>query len=127
MLKSRLIGSKKLFGKDFSLPNAYGSTVVICLGLGVGTLFLQFINLLGVFMVAGKPPPTLVQTVKGESFTVRGIGATDRDPQAIKRFTGEIMTLMLSWSGYLPPIAYCKNACRLRRRQLRRIRSATTG
>ncbi len=102
-MKSRLISSKKLFGLDFSLPNAYGSTVVICMGVGLGSLLLQVIVLLGVLAVARKPPPTLVQTANGESFTVRGIGAAERDAESIKRFTGEILTKMLSWSGYLPP------------------------
>ncbi len=102
-MKSRLISSKKLFGPDFSLPNAYGSTVVICMGLGLGSLLLQGMVLLGVWMVARKPPPVLVQTQGGESFTVKGIGARQRDAESIKRFTGEILTLMLSWSGYLPP------------------------
>lgn len=102
-MKSRLIGDKKIFGQELSLPNAYGTTVLICLGLGLGTLVLQVLVVMGMFLVARKSPPVLVQTVSGESLSVRGIGGDERDSVAIKRFTGEILTLMLSWSGYLPP------------------------
>ena len=101
-MKSRLIQEKKLFGKDISLPSAYGSTVLLCLGVSVGTIVLQIGVLIGIFAVARKPPPVLVQTQSGDSLVVKDIPASSRDSKAISKFTGEVLTMMLSWSGYLP-------------------------
>ena len=102
-MKSRLIQEKKLFGKDISLPSAYGSTVLLCLGLSVTTIILQMGVVIGIVSVARKPPPVLVQNQDGESLLVKGIPANSRDNKAISRFTGEVLTMMLSWSAYLPP------------------------
>ena len=102
-MKSRLIQEKKLFGKDLSLQGAYGSTVLLCVGLSLGTIGLQIGVIIGIFFLARKPPPVLVQNQEGESLTVKGIPAYSRDSKAISRFTGEVLTMMLSWSGYLPP------------------------
>jgi hypothetical protein len=98
-----LIEERKILGKDLSLPNAYASTVLLCVSLGVGSILLQLLVMVGIFFVASKPPPTLVQTIEGESFAVDGIPASGRDSKAIQRFTGETLTLMLSWSGFVPP------------------------
>ena len=70
-MKSRLIQEKKLFGKDISLPSAYGSTVLLCLGIGFTTIILQIGVIIGIFAVARKPPPVLVQTQEGESLGVK--------------------------------------------------------
>ena len=102
-MKSRLIQEKKFLGKDISLPSAYGSTVLLCLGVSIATILLQIVVLISVFGVARKPPPVLVQRQDGESINVKGIPADSRDSKAISRFTGEVLTMMLSWSGYLPP------------------------
>ena len=102
-MKNQLIQEKKLFGKDISLPSAYGSTVLLCLGVSAVTILLQIVVLISVFGVARKPPPVLVQRQDGESINVKGIPADSRDHKAISRFTGEVLTMMLSWSGYLPP------------------------
>ncbi len=102
-MKNQLIQEKKFFGKDISLPSAYGSTVLLCLGVSAVTILLQIVVLISVFGVARKPPPVLVQRQNGESINVKGISADSRDHKAISRFTGEVLTMMLSWSGYLPP------------------------
>ena len=49
-----------------------------------------------------EPPPVLVQTQSGDSLVVKDIPASSRDSKAISKFTGEVLTMMLSWSGYLP-------------------------
>ena len=102
-MKNQLIQEKKFFGKDISLPSAYGSTVLLCLGVSAVSILLQIVVLISVFGVARKPPPVLVQRYDGESINVKGIPANSRDSQAISRFTGEVLTMLLSWSGYLPP------------------------
>lgn len=47
--------------------------------------------------------PSLVQLIDGRAITVNPQANLLRHPQAIRRFVGETMTLMLTWSRQQPP------------------------
>ena len=66
-------------------------------------IFVQLcLNNIWVARLAQKPPPALVQLVNGKTITVAPQSSLSREPGNIKRFVQETMTLMFSWSGYLP-------------------------
>ncbi|HEY9824620.1 MAG TPA: hypothetical protein V6D19_04170 [Stenomitos sp.] len=76
----------------------------------MGTLGFQALNLLllfalvcGVFAIALKPAPTLVQTVDGKPLRVTAKENRSREPETIKRFVKDIVALMFSMTGTLPP------------------------
>jgi hypothetical protein len=76
----------------------------------IGTFGLHLISFLILFLLYGsysqlskKPPPTLVQLETGKSIKVASIGSFERTPQVVLRFVSETMTLMMNWSGKLPP------------------------
>jgi hypothetical protein len=53
---------------------------------------------LGVWAVARRPAPTLVQLAGGESVRVRPADSLERDPAAVRKFVGEVSSLMFNWS-----------------------------
>lgn len=76
----------------------------------MGTLGFQALNtlilfglMIGVFAVALKPAPTLVQLVDGKPIQVTAKDAKSREPETIKRFSKEVVALMFSMTGTLPP------------------------
>ena len=65
-------------------------------------IFVQLcLNNIWVARLAQKPPPALVQLVGGRTITVAPTDSLSREPENIKRFVRETMTLMFSWSGNL--------------------------
>lgn len=48
-------------------------------------------------------PQSLVQLVDGRAITVDPKPSVERNPETIRRFVGETMTLMLTWSEKQPP------------------------
>ncbi|MBD2344605.1 hypothetical protein [Anabaena subtropica] len=50
-------------------------------------------------------PRTLVQLIDGNAITVDPKQSFERHPETVRRFVGETMTLMLTWSRKQPPTA----------------------
>jgi hypothetical protein len=76
----------------------------------VGTFGLHLITFFFSILIYGsysrlnkKPVPTLVQLESGSAVKVAPLGNRDRTPQVISRFVSDTMTLMMNWSGNLPP------------------------
>ncbi len=85
-----------------SVKDAYGKLVIVCLaGTGL-TLVFNFGLLIGIFQVANKPPPTLVQLSNGDSINVIPIDSSERTDEAILTFLNDIFTLTFTWSGTMP-------------------------
>ena len=96
-----LLEKAKLRGTSdsVSVKDAYGKLVIVCLaGTGL-TLIFNFGLLLGIFQVASKQPPTLVQLSNGDSINVIPIDSTERTDQGILTFLNDIFTLTFTWSG----------------------------
>ncbi|MDX2244966.1 MAG: hypothetical protein NW224_30185 [Leptolyngbyaceae cyanobacterium bins.302] len=75
----------------------------------VGTLFLQVINLflnsgstVGVWTLAHKPAPAMVQLLDGHSVAMEPIDHNARSPELIRQFVKSSMGLMFKWSTALP-------------------------
>lgn len=81
-----------------STENLLPLFVVISLGLNVLSLVAIFILGTVTARVAGKPVPTLVQTIDGESILVEPMGHLDRTPTTIRRFTQQTLTMMFTWN-----------------------------
>ncbi|MEH1821051.1 MAG: hypothetical protein V7L31_18555 [Nostoc sp.] len=79
--------------------------------LAVGTLGLHLFTLLllifhgSMLQQLGRQltPQSLVQLVDGRTITVDPQPNLERQPEAIRRFVGETMSLMLTWSQQQPP------------------------
>ena len=73
----------------------------VLLALGLGGLNLLLTAVLGMMtsQIARKPVPTLVQTIDGNSFTVKPIDNLDRTPESIRLFTRQAMTMLFTWNG----------------------------
>ncbi|MBD0389755.1 MAG: hypothetical protein ICV54_25455, partial [Nostoc sp. C3-bin3] len=73
-------------------------------GLHVFTLLLLIFNG-SMLQELGRQltPQTLVQLVDGRTITVDPQPNLERQPEAIRRFVGETMSLMLTWSQQQPP------------------------
>jgi hypothetical protein len=76
----------------------------------LGTLVIQVIVLLLSMWQAGslaglsdKQTPTLVQLEDGKAIRVGAMDYTERTPATIRRFVGDTMTMLMNWSGTLPP------------------------
>ena len=79
----------------------------------MGTLGFQALNTTLLFclfiaaaMIALKPAPSLVQLVDGHPIRVGATDSTSREPQTIKTFTKDVVALMFSMTGTLPPENY---------------------
>jgi hypothetical protein len=76
----------------------------------LGTLVIQVIVLLLSMWQAGslaglndKQTPTLVQLEDGKAIRVGAMAYKERTPATIRRFVGDTMTMLMNWSGTLPP------------------------
>ncbi|KZL49327.1 hypothetical protein A2T98_13370 [Nodularia spumigena CENA596] len=80
--------------------------------LAVGTFGLHLFSLLLLLFHSSMlqalkkqlTPQTLVQLVDGRAITVDTQKTDERHPETIRRFVGETMTLMLTWSQQQPPL-----------------------
>lgn len=73
-------------------------------GLNVFTLLLLLFNGSMLQQLGRKlTPQSLVQLVDGRTITVDPEPNLERQPEAIRRFVGETMSLMLTWSDQQPP------------------------
>ncbi len=99
-----LLHKAKLRGTSdsVSVKDAYGKLVLICLGGTALTLLCQLALMIGLFQVANKPPPTLVQLADGDSIGVIPIDSASRTDEAILTFLNNIFTLTFTWSRTIP-------------------------
>ncbi|MDH6059641.1 hypothetical protein NWP17_04165 [Chrysosporum bergii ANA360D] len=80
--------------------------------LAVGTFSLNILTLLLLLFHGSMidnlkqqlTPQSLVQLVDGRAITVDPQLTNQRHPETIRRFVGETMTLMLTWSQQQPPV-----------------------
>ena len=96
-----LLHKAKLRGTSdaVSVKDAFGKVVIICLG-GTGLSLLFNVGLpIGIYQVATKPPPTLVQLSNGDSIGVIPINSAERTDEAILSFLNSIFTLTFTWGG----------------------------
>ncbi|BCL34439.1 hypothetical protein [Nostoc sp. MS1] len=87
----------------------------------VGTFGLNLLTLL-LLMFHGSmlqqlnrqfTPRSLVQLIDGHAITVDPKPSFERHPEAVRRFAGETMSLMLTWSSKQPPTAIWEASSRL--------------
>jgi hypothetical protein len=76
----------------------------------LATLIVQTLVMFGLLIQLGlwarinkRPVPSLVQLVDGRAIRVGPSDHLNRNPDVIRNFVNETMTLMFSWSGTLPP------------------------
>lgn len=79
--------------------NTLGIYVLASLGLNAVVLLSQVGLLLAFSGLNSKPAPSLVQLEAGKSISTAAMGAKDRTPAVIQRFTQDTMVLLLSASG----------------------------
>jgi len=90
----------QLMGKSrFSSSNIMPIFVLGTLALQALILVLNLIETAYVATVAGKPVPSLVQLVNGESVAVEAVDQNFRTPMVVHRFTKETMQMLLSWNN----------------------------
>ncbi|WP_414526585.1 hypothetical protein [Nodularia chucula] len=78
---------------------------VVTFGLHLFTLMLLlFHNSMIQALQRQLTPQSLVQLIDGRAITVDPQESDDRHPETIRRFVGETMTLMLTWSQQQPPL-----------------------
>ncbi|MBD2093049.1 hypothetical protein H6F67_24685 [Microcoleus sp. FACHB-1515] len=75
----------------------------------VGTLGLQVVNLclnsgstIGVWSIAHKPAPAMVQLLDGRSVAMEPVDHNARSPELIRQFIKNALGLMFKWSSTLP-------------------------
>jgi hypothetical protein len=89
--------------KRFTAADTLALFAISTFGLHIIS-FLVLLLLYGSYsQLSKKAPPSLVQLETGKSITVAPIGSKERTPQVITRFVSDTMTLMMNWSGTLPP------------------------
>ncbi len=107
-LNSDISEKKRLRFLNRSHPKfSNGDTLAL---FAVGTFGLHILTFLILLVLYGsysqlskKAPPSLVQLSTGKSIKVAPIGSLERTPQVVLRFVADTMTLMMNWSGTLPP------------------------
>ncbi|MGH2412973.1 MAG: hypothetical protein ACRDEA_04615 [Microcystaceae cyanobacterium] len=87
---------------DISLRGAFSKLVIICLSSSAVGLLLQLGLFLGLFQIANKPPPVLVQLQDGQSINVKAIDSLERTDEAILKFVNQILSMTFTWSGVMP-------------------------
>lgn len=73
------------------------------LGLHLVIFFVLVLQYGAYSNLASKPPPSLVQLGSGEAIAVAPLGSQERTPEVVLNFVVSTMTLMMNWSGQMPP------------------------
>ncbi|BAY99991.1 hypothetical protein NIES37_39740 [Tolypothrix tenuis PCC 7101] len=89
--------------KSVSTGDALALFALGTFGLHLITFFILLLLYGSYSQLNKKAPPSLVQLETGKSIKVAPIGSLERTPQVILRFVSDTMTLMMNWSGTLPP------------------------
>lgn len=89
--------------KSVSTGDALALFALGTFGLHLITFFVLLLLYGSYSQLNKKAPPSLVQLETGKSIKVAPIGSLERTPQVILRFVSDTMTVMMNWSGTLPP------------------------
>jgi hypothetical protein len=76
---------------------------VATFALNILILFLLIFHSSMLRQISGKQPESLVQLADGRTVTVNSQEYLERHPETIRRFVGETLTLMFTWSQKQPP------------------------
>lgn len=73
--------------------------LLVAAGTGIVSIVLHLCN--GILTTAAlrKPPPRLVELASGRTIETQPVGSLERQPEAIDRFTREVMGLLFTWTG----------------------------
>jgi hypothetical protein len=94
--------------------------VLATFGLHVFTIMLLMFHNSMLQRLSGGLPQSLVQLVDGRAITVDSQENLERNPETIRRFVGETMTTMFTWSEKQPPQAVWQATSQLLAGDLRR-------
>jgi hypothetical protein len=92
-----------LFNPKNNKTNILSIFVVATFGLHLFTILLLMFHDSLLKRLSGKLPESLVQLVDGRTITVGSQENLERNPETIRRFVGETMTMMFTWSEKQPP------------------------
>ncbi|MDZ8185246.1 MAG: hypothetical protein RMX96_10380 [Nostoc sp. ChiSLP02] len=94
----------QIFKSENKKSNALPLLAVATFGLNVLTLLLLIFHW-SMLQQLGRQltPQSLVQLIDGRAITVDPQPNLERQPETIRRFVGETMSLMLNWSPQQPP------------------------
>ncbi|MGH8001848.1 MAG: hypothetical protein ACREPR_21075 [Brasilonema sp.] len=91
-----------LLNKKTKKTNILPVFVVATFGLHVLTILLLMFHQNMLKRLTGQLPQSLVQLINGRAITVDSQENLERNPETIRRFVGETMTLMFTWSDKQP-------------------------
>lgn len=94
-----------LFNQHNKKTNILPVFVIATFGLHVLTILLLMFHDSLLKRLSGNLPQSLVQLVDGRTITVDSQENLERNPETIRRFVGETMTMMFTWSEKQPPQA----------------------
>ncbi|WP_370469282.1 hypothetical protein [Brasilonema sennae] len=92
-----------LFNQNNKKNNFLPVFVVATFGLNVLTILLLMFHQSMLKRLSGQLPQSLVQLVDGRAITIGSQENLERNPETIRRFVGETMTMMFTWSDKQPP------------------------
>ncbi|KAB8315784.1 hypothetical protein SD81_031030 [Tolypothrix campylonemoides VB511288] len=92
-----------LFNQNNKKTNILPLFVVATFGLHLFTILLLMFHSSLLKRLSGSLPQSLVQLVDGRAITVDSQENLERNPETIRRFVGETMTMMFTWSDKQPP------------------------
>ncbi|BAZ40221.1 hypothetical protein NIES4101_61820 [Calothrix sp. NIES-4101] len=95
--------------KNVSTGEALALFAVGTFGLHLITFFILILIYGSYSQLNKKPVPTLVQLETGSAIKVAPLGNRDRTDAVISRFVSDTITLMMNWSGNLPPSSIEEN------------------
>lgn len=93
----------QLLPQKKSKYNIFPIFAVTTFGLNLLTLFILIFHGSILHKLSTKLPPSLVQLVDGRAITVESQTNLERHPAIIRRFVGQTMTLMFTWSENQSP------------------------
>lgn len=101
---SLLLNKAKARGtsETVSIKDNFGKLVIVCLGTSLLGLALDVGLIVGIFGIANKPPPALVQLEDGSSIEVEAVGSLERTDKAIQDFINNIFSTVFTWTGTIP-------------------------
>ena len=102
-----VLNIKKRSSKTGSSQEQEKNLVALCslatLGISSVGLFISILALSATNTIAGKPMPTLVQTLNGKTINITSLEAKQRPNRVIQNFTVDTLTNLFTWRVYLVP------------------------
>lgn len=86
----------------FSNSDLLGVLTIVTLAAEALVLIVQILLFTSYSSLSSKPVPTLVQLSSGDAIQVAPLGSKERTPEVIMKFTSNVMSLLMSWSGTIP-------------------------